>query len=366
MKPCLRITDDFLESQIAQFLELVKIDAPSKEESTFTKVVFEKLKKLGFQSKIDTIGNIYAFKEGKGTPLLLTAHLDRVEPGRGILPLVDEGVIKSDGTTILGADDVAGICEILGAIEFCQQQEISHHPMEIVFTVQEEIGGYGAKQFDFSKIISKHGISMDKSGPVGGVTMKEPFKMNFWIECYGRAAHAALEPEKGINAMMMAFDFMKHFQTKTFSEKTVFNIGLIQGGSATNVVPGYVKLVGEIRSFVFDFLDKEASTIREVARSIEKKHGGYILIEVDVLRGGYHYKSDTFLKKIEESCKNLGVPFSTGVSMGNSDTGFFQQHGILVYNCGCGSRNPHSKKECLPIVEFRKGIEFVVEMIRVK
>lgn len=133
------------------FIELTAIDAPSKNEGKISVYVVGRLKKLGLDVNKDKKGNIMGFLSGKGEPLLINAHLDRVLPGKGHKSIIEGDIVRSDGTTNLGSDDTAGVTIILEALSEMQKKKIAHPPLVIAFTVEEEIGLWGAKALDLSR-----------------------------------------------------------------------------------------------------------------------------------------------------------------------------------------------------------------------
>src|SRR5262245_10848386 len=162
------------------FLRLVRIDSPSGEEAALVAALEPELRALGFETWRDTPGNLLGRRPGRGStagaaPLIFNAHLDTVEPGRGIKPRIEDGVVRTDGTTILGADDKAGIAAILEGIRAADADpDVPCRPLEIVFTVEEETGLIGAKGLDVSTLVGRQAVVLDSDGPIGKIVNQAP------------------------------------------------------------------------------------------------------------------------------------------------------------------------------------------------
>ena len=229
------------------FKTLVQIDSVSKEEGAFAETLQGIFESLGAEVLIDGAGPKVGSDTGnmivrfKGTkegvvPLLLNAHMDTVQPGKGVRVLFSDGTFTSDGSTILGADDKSALAVIIEAIRILQEQEVSHGPLEVVVTICEEIGLLGAKNLDYSLIKARYGYSIDASDTEGIVT-QAPAANHIQLKVHGRDSHAGAAPEKGINAIHLASRAISETRVGRIDEETTTNIGLIDGGKATNIVP---------------------------------------------------------------------------------------------------------------------------------
>jgi tripeptide aminopeptidase len=196
-------------------------------------------------------GNIYAFLPGTvGEPLLFAGHMDTVDPAFGKKAQVhSDGTITSSGNTVLGADDVSGLAIILETLNSIQEDGLSHRPLEILFTVAEEPYDRGSEVFDFTKIQSKEAYVLDLSGAIGGAAYAAPAILSFCVEVKGKSSHAGFAPEQGINAIAAAANAISRLQMGHLDSQTTLNIGTIEGGTATNIVPDRCVIKGEIRSY---------------------------------------------------------------------------------------------------------------------
>ena len=192
---------------IKNFCELVKIDSPSGNEDLIASHLKNRLEYLGLEVIYDNYGNLIA-SDGGENPLMLSAHMDTVEPGRNINPSIVDDRIISDQTTILAGDCKSGISAILEGIESLKETNIPHRPIEVVFTRDEEMGLVGAHNLDFSKIRSTEAVIFDGEGPCSRITSSSPSYICFDIQIIGKAAHAGMEPEKGLSAIKIAAELI--------------------------------------------------------------------------------------------------------------------------------------------------------------
>ena len=249
------------ENRIRKLFEkLVSIDSVSFSERQMADYLTKILKEMKFEVFEDSAGelyggnagNLYGFLKGtvQGTSTLFVAHMDTVHPGVSKKAVFHEdGKITSDGTTVLGSDDVAGIVEILEGIRCLQDKNIPHGDIEILFPIAEELYDKGSKVFDFSVVKSKQAYVLDFSGHVGKVALRAPSIVSFRVEIKGKASHAGFAPEKGINAIALMAEGISKVRQGRMEDETTLNIGLIHGGSMTNIVSENCVCEGEIRGY---------------------------------------------------------------------------------------------------------------------
>ncbi|MBI3290441.1 M20/M25/M40 family metallo-hydrolase [Candidatus Microgenomates bacterium] len=352
------------------FLELVKIDSPSGEEEAMVVEMTKRLKKLGARVEKDSYGNVIAKfsslqREENIEPIILNAHLDTVEPGRGIKPKVKGNKINSDGTTILGADDKAGLSIVLEALTCAVERKVSHPPFEVVLTLGEEAGLLGAMNLDYSKITARHGVSFDGHGPVSNVTISAPGYNRVDATIIGRSAHAGVEPEKGISAIAIAAHIISRLKTGRIDEETTANIGLIEGGQARNAVAERAQFKGEIRSRNVEKLEKHTHHFKEVFENVMANYDEAKL-ELEIKRefDPYHFGEDhPVIQKILAVFKKLKIKPSLEPTGGGSDVNIFNSHGIEIVDVGTGAYELHTTREYLNIKEFVEAAKFCYALI---
>ena len=245
------------ERLLGAFRELVSIDNPTLRERGVCDHLLRRYAALGIRLQEDgtgaaiggNAGNLYAFVPGDEAlaPVLLSAHTDAVSPACGKRAVFHpDGRITSDGTTVLGADDLAGQCAILEAVTSVLEDGAPHRPFELLFDAAEESYCTGIQRFDFSRLRAKLAYVFDLSGPVGGAAYQAPSILSFRAVFTGRAAHAAFSPEEGRHAIRAAAQAAAQIPCGRVGELTV-NVGTIAGGTADNIVPDRCTVTGEVR-----------------------------------------------------------------------------------------------------------------------
>lgn len=366
------------------FLTIVRIDSPSRKERELAMHLKEKLVGLGAEVSFDqadqvvdgTVGNLIgripAARPGTA-PFLLCAHMDTVGPGEGIKPQVEENLIKSDGSTILGADDKSGIAIICEVLQVLQDKKISHGELEIVFTICEEIGLQGARHLDVSRLHARTGLVLDSSDPDRVIT-RAPAANRLQFTVQGLEAHAGVCPQKGINAIRIASEAIAAMRLGRLDEETTANIGIIEGGRAINIVPNTVLVRGEARSH--DEAKLRAQT-EHMIQCFEEAAAGHHLELDGVFRRGevtcqvrrdYDrlFVSDgaRIVQLIRESARALGREITLWRTGGASDANILSSKGFEVANVGTGQREVHTLREYLLIDDMVRSAELVLETVK--
>ena len=348
---------------IETFLTLVKIRSESKFEAEIAKKVEEIFANLGFSSEFDeahknfggNCGNMIIRIDGDKSKeaILLSAHLDTVVAGGEIVPVIENGVIKSSGNSILGADDKAGISAIIEVISVLKERKISRPPIIVALSVAEEIGVLGAKFINLSEKDAKFGVVLDTSGEIGTIVKEAPFHDNFTIKIHGKSAHAGIEPEKGINAISLAGELLKTLPTGRISQNSSANLGTISGGTADNIVPNLVKITGEIRSTDLEKIREIGEIYKKSVANFNETHNNCAEILTEREYNGYTLgENSEILQKLSQAAKKIGKTpkiISTG---GGSDANFFNEKGIPTSVISCGMANVHTHSEYIKIVDL--------------
>ena len=364
------------------FKFLVQIDSISKEEGVIANEIKKILESLGAETFVDDAGDKIGGNSGnliakfKGNtlapPLLLNAHMDTVEPGRGITAVFENGKFTSDGTTILGADDKSAIAIILETLYILKENNLQYGPLELVFTVCEEIGLQGAKHLDLSSVTATYGFALDATDTQGIVT-RAPSANNFEFIIHGKDAHAGAAPEKGINAISLASQAIAKLKLGRIDEETTCNIGIIEGGIATNIVPNLVKVKGEVRSHDEEKLDKITnqivSSFNEAIENYKKKSSDDELPRVDIIINKdfprTHIPDDhPVIRMATQAAENLGRTMKTKTSGGGADANIFVEKGIFTGVLGTGMRDMHTVRESVKLDDMVHTTELLLEIIR--
>jgi len=355
---------------VGTFLEMISINSPSFHEGPMGDYLEAKLRPLGFRvirQKFDASFNILALKKGSRKdvrPLILSGHMDTIEPTTGIRYTVRNGVIRSTGDTVLGADDKSAIAQILEAVTVIGENDIPHGNIEIVFTSAEERGLHGAKNLDYRKIKGKHALVLDSGGKVGKVVIAAPSHITYEMHVIGKPAHAGIEPEKGINAIRVAAEIIVSVPDGRIDDETTANIGMISGGTATNVVPREVILHGEVRSHNPAVLKSIKSDIFRHAREIARRRYAQVRITEQKEYQAFRIRqNDPFLGFIDDTLLKCGIRPEHVITGGGSDANIFNAKGIRSMNISTGMQNVHSTHECIEIEDLVIGCRVVLAAI---
>ncbi|MDQ6421026.1 M20/M25/M40 family metallo-hydrolase [Paenibacillus sp. LHD-117] len=364
---------------VRQFMDLVRVDSETKFEQEISKVLKKEFAELGLSLSEDDAAaktghganNLFAMLEAteghEGAPtIFFTSHMDTVTPGNGIKPQLDEdGYIRSDGTTILGADDKAGIASMFEAIRVLKENNIPHGRVQFVITVGEESGLLGARSLDASKMEAEFGYALDSNGKIGDIAVAAPTQAKVTIKLYGKSAHAGVNPEDGISAIQIAGKAISRMPLGRIDSETTANIGKFEGGGATNIVCDYVKLDAEARSIVQHKLDAQLEKMKEAVLSAAEEFGGKGEFISDVIYPAYQYDDgDAVVELAKEAIVSIGASPRTFHSGGGSDANIFNGLGIPTVNLAVGYEHIHTTKEQIKADDLVKTAQLVVELIK--
>ncbi len=369
-----------MESEIQKyFCRLVSIDSESLDERAMIDALKADLISFGaeiFEDDTHTktggnAGNLFARIPGNVSkpPILLCAHVDTVVPGKGVKPQIQDDRIVSDGTTILGSDDKSGVAQIMMGIKAILEQGLDHAPVEILFTVSEEIGLLGAKHFDKSKIKSAFGYAFDAQN-IGDLFIAAPSQVSFKITVKGKEAHAGVEPEKGINAIRVAAEAVAAMPMGRIDFETTVNLGKICGGMATNIVPNQVVIQGEARSHSDHKLEQVCADVQAALETTVARY------QFENLGAAYEYSQNTEYKafRVEEDAEavklaktvlhGMNLPVNCVVGGRGSDANIISAAGIPMIIVGTGMNRYHTVNEYIEIADLEAGQTFVFELIK--
>jgi tripeptide aminopeptidase len=364
------------------FRFLVEVDSVSGEEGELCLKIRKIIGSMGAETMVDRAGakagsdtgNLIAKFKGNAPrpPLLLNAHMDTVEPGRGVRPVLQDGKFTSAGDTILGADCKSSIAILLEVCRVLQEDNPPHGPLEIVFTVCEEIGLLGAKNLDFELLSSKIGYCVDASD-VDGIIVQAPNANRLEFKVYGRDAHAGASPEKGINAIQMAGKAIAGLTLGRIDPETTCNIGVIEGGRATNIVPSLVTVKGEVRSHDVSKLEAKTKEMVDAFRDAvdrmktEDSEDGLPRLEHSVILdfpGTRIPEVHPVVTLAKKAAANLGRNIRTKITGGGADANIFFSRGIVTGVLGTGMRDMHTHRESILLDDMVKSAELVLEIIK--
>jgi len=360
---------------IEQFVTLASINSPSREEGAVAEYLVSRLKEIGAddvrtddsaeKTGSDT-GNVLAAFSGtaRNAPrILLCSHMDTIGETEGMRPVLRNGCIYSNGKTVLGADDKAGIAVILCAIQALQSQNIPFGDLQVVFTVQEEVGLIGAKNLD-TELKADFGFILDGDGPVGTIIHRLSAKVNLDLVMTGKAAHAGICPEEGVNAVVAAATAISQLQSGRIDPETTSNFGKISGGKARNMVPDRAEITAEVRSLNPAKLDREVKAVLETFRKVSEAFNAPLTVRQET-----SYRSFTISERHPavdlalRAAPKIGIAPCLASTGGGLDANVFNERGLTCVGLGLGIENAHSPQEYIPTAQLEAGVRFLVAIL---
>ncbi|HBT87500.1 M20/M25/M40 family metallo-hydrolase [Desulfobacter sp.] len=370
------------EERLGQrFATLARIDSESRSEAVIAKVLEKELTDLGATVVFDEAGAkvngdcgnlVAAFKGNTDVdPVMLSGHMDTVVPGKGVKVIFEDGVFRSDGTTILGSDDKSALAVILEVMQVIKDNNLPCPPVEVVMTVCEEQGLLGAKNLDCSRLKSKFGYILD-AVDTQGIVNRAPAANKISAKIYGRAAHAGSSPENGISAIYAASCAIAKLELGRIDQETTCNLGLISGGAATNIVPEYVEIHGEARSHDPAKLDKVTqaivSTFKNTMAELQAGGDGLPRVEMIVKNDFPHTnipEDHMVIRLAQKAAANLGRHLVCKTSGGAADANIFFGKGIAAGVIGTGMTDVHTLKESIALKDMVSCAELVLEILQI-
>ncbi|MBU4129514.1 MAG: M20/M25/M40 family metallo-hydrolase [Proteobacteria bacterium] len=364
-----------------RFKMLAQIDSESRHETAIARVLEKILQDMGasvcFDDAAGKVGgecsNLVAKFKGTAdvSPLFLSGHMDTVVPGKGVKVQFENGIFKSDGTTILGGDDKSALAIILEVMEVVKENQLPCPPVEIIFTVCEEIGLLGAKHLDLSLIDAKFGYILDSTDTHGIVT-RAPSANKITIKVYGRAAHAGAAPEKGISAIYAAAKAISGLELGRIDTESTCNLGTIFGGMATNIIPEYVEIHGESRSHdrgklktitqnIVTGFETAVADLREEGQKLPR-----VDIEVEEDFPNTHIPEDHMaIVLARKAAASLGRELASKTIGGGADANIFFGKGIVAGVLGTGMTDVHTLNESIALSDMENTARLVLEILKV-
>ncbi len=364
------------ERVLKEFFELIRIKCSTRQEREVADVLKAKLGQLGLAVDEDQVGdkiggncgNVIAYQPGTlpdAPTLMLSAHMDCVEPCGGIEPQLNDGVITSAGDTILGSDDKAGVVAVLEALRVVHEQNIAHGPIQIVFTVAEEGGLNGAKYIDPRLLKADFGFVLDSGGAPGEIITMAPGQNSITAKVYGKTAHAGVAPEEGINAIVVAGKALAEIPFGRIDFETTANVGLISGGIATNIVPDVVEAKCEARSRNKEKLVSQTKLIKESFERVALANGARAEVAVSKAYDPFVLAEDAPVVKLAVAAiQSIGLSPEIAATGGGSDANFFNNYGVPTTVLGVGMSKVHTKEEFIKEIDLYNSAECVTALIQ--
>ena len=315
-----------------------------------------------------TIGNLLCRIEPttEGTPLFFCAHLDTVPPQGPIEPVLDDGLLRNAGGTILGADNKAAVAVMLEAVRLVVAENRPHSGIELLFTPKEEVGLRGAAAFDQDRLRARVGYVYDHAGPVGEVILGAPYQCKLDASFHGRAAHSGMYPEEGRSAIVAAARAIADLRLGRLDEETTANVGEIQGGTARNIVPDRCSFAAEARSHderkLGELIQEMLETITFAAQLAECD----VETEVDPSARGYRFKRDDEPVRIAAAAlERSGLQPTYGLSGGGADANVFNERGLECVNLANGMTDIHTPDERISVADLERMVDVTLALVEV-
>ena len=358
------------------FLELARVPSPPGQERAVADRVLEYLGGLALPVDEDdagakigsTIGNLLCPIEptAEGTPLFFCAHLDTVPPQGPIEPVLEDGVLRNAGGTILGADNKAAVAAMLEAVRLVVAENRPHGGIELLFTPKEEVGLRGAAAFDHDRLTARIGYVYDHAGPVGEVILGAPFQCKLDASFHGRAAHSGMYPEEGRSAIVAAARAIADLRLGRLDEETTANVGEIQGGTARNIVPDHCSFAAEARSHderkLGELIQEMLETITFAAQLAECD----VETEVDPSARGYRFKrGDEPVQIAAAALERSGLQPTYGLSGGGADANVFNERGLACVNLANGMTDIHTPDERITVADLERMVDVTLALVEV-
>lgn len=361
---------------VALFTTLCQINSPPRHEREIAEYVKGFLRGLGLRVQEDNASKVVGGNANNiiatlpanidGAPkIFFSAHMDTVEPNPNAKIIIQDGKIHTDGTSILGADDKAGLSTLLEAVRIVVENNLPHGQIQLLISVCEEVGLLGARALDFSLVDSDFGFVYDSGPPVGSVIVEAPTHDKLEVRVLGKPAHAGVEPEKGISAIQIAAEAIAHMRLGRIDEETVANVGVIQGGQMTNIVCPEVHIKAEARSWNRAKLDAQvAHMIAEFERSAQQ-FGGRVEIQHERHYEGYRLtENDLPVKVVRSAAQKLGLEAPMRKTGGGSDASVYNARGLPCCVVGTAMQQVHTHEEFVLIEDLARSVDLTLAIIR--
>ena len=354
---------------IKTFKKLVQIDSLSLKEEKIIRYLKKELKALGLRHyeagrpRDGEAKNLVADLPGKGPRVILNAHVDTVSPGKKVKPVERKGYIYSSGKTILGADDKSGVAAILEVLRVLKEKQLPRPSLRIIFTVAEEIGLLGALALPKRVLSGDFCVTLDH-GKVNEIVYKAPAQQNINVTITGKAAHAGIHPEDGINAIRVASEAIAKMKFGRIDKETTSNIGVIKGGKATNIVPDRVEIKGEARSHDPKKLKAQIDHMHKVLSRACARHKAKLKFKVSIMYSSFEIKKTAkVIREAIKAVKSSGMKPVLKQTGGGSDANIFNAAGVPTVIMGSGMQHVHTTAERLKIDNLVKGSEILLNLI---
>jgi tripeptide aminopeptidase len=363
-------------AEISQiFMELAALPTPPGCERPVANVVTAFLSDLGLGVDEDQAGHAIGSDTGNlysrlgpsgatGTPIFLCAHLDTVPPEGPIEPTVDEGVVRNAAGTILGADNKAAVAVMLEAAARIVREGRPHAGLELLFTPKEEVGLQGAKAFDHARLAAEVGFVYDQAAPIGEIVLGAPTQRSLTVRFHGRAAHAGMYPEDGRSAVAAAARAIADMRLGRIDDETSANVGIIQGGTARNIVPEWCVIEAEVRSHDEAKVDELVQELLEACSFAASVGEVEVEATIEEAYRGYRFRrSDPVVRLAAAALERTGFEPRYILSGGGADANVFNERGLPCLNLANGMLDIHTPRERVAVEDLERMVDVTLALV---
>ncbi len=356
------------------FLDLAALPSPPGDERAVADRVAAELRGIGLEVDEDEAGRRIGSNAGnlycrlpptdEGTPLFLCAHLDTVQPTGPIEPVVEDGVVRNAGGTILGADNKAAVAAMVEAARRLVEGDRPHAGLELVFTLKEEVGLKGAAAFDCGRLAARLGYVYDMAGPIGEVILGAPHATIMEVTFVGRAAHAGIAPEDGRSAIAAAGRAIADMRVGRLDEETTANVGTIAGGVARNIVPDRCSFSAEARSHDERKLAEVVQEMLEACTFAASLTGCEVETSVESGYRGYRFRrEDEPVRLARAALERTGREPIFSLCGGGADANVFNMRGLACVNLSNGMAEIHSPHEHIAVADLEAMVDVSLALL---
>ncbi len=364
------------ERLLKLFKDLCLINAPALAERPVVDFVKAHLSALGLDVLEDkagqkiggNAGNVIATLKANqpGLPrIFLSAHFDTVEPTAGLIIGEKDGMLFSEGDTILGADDKGGMAPAIEVVQMFLESGEPHGDVVLLFSVAEEIGLKGAEALQIEELGFDFGYVLDTGPPVGTYVNRTGTHDKLDVKIVGKPAHSGKDPEKGINAIQVLAEAVGKMKLGRIGPETTANIGLIAGGTATNVVCAEVRLKAEARSTNVTELDIQVDHMIQTFEEAATQWGATVHIDHKRHYSGFIIDPNAaVVRYAQRASEAVGLPFGLRTTLGGSDANIYNAKGIPTIVVATGMDKIHTHEEEISVESLHQTASLVYQIVR--
>ena len=316
----------------------------------------------------DEAGNIVcripATAGESGTPILLCAHIDTVQPTTGIEPVVADGVVTNRLDTILGGDNKAAVAAMLEGTRRIVAEGRPHAGIELILSVQEETGLQGVKALDCSQLAARIGYVYDHAAPIGVLATTCPSQYSIDATFSGRSAHAGIAPQDGRNAIAAAAHALAELRFGRLDEETTANVGTIEGGVARNIVPDRCDVRLEVRSLSHERALKECQLMLDaLAHAANVAECELATTATQEYRAYKLRRTDPVVQVAWAALEAHGFTPSLNATGGGADSHLFNERGIPCVNIANGMELIHTPDERIAVADIEAMVAVTLSLV---